>query len=571
MIRVPGDLSGPSGVPVQRSTEADPPDSRTAFALTTLLVASVFCVDSFVRVPVPGVNEPHYLCKARAYADPDWCSNDFFLQSSNAHAVFYAVVGPLTQWLDLHSVAVIGRIVGLTLLAIGWTLISRRLSLSSIASVTAAALFCGIAATGNFSGEWVVGGFESKVPAYGFALTAVAFWLDAIRGRERMAYAVVGFFAGVAVAFHPVVGLWFCIGIAMSECGLCLWGQASVPRGTRAAISQSARNLSLFGAVSFIVSLPGLWPALELVAFHDATPKETLDANLIQVFYRLAHHLDPTRFPAASWIHTGILFMLVVVGGTIRARRASRISHQAVVRDSGSEAGNPAGPVLSAWTPWLTLLAMSAIIAVVGVGVGWHSVPANDMPMKALRASLLKLYAFRFFDAVLPMSVALLVAALGDLRSKAVAVVVAVAAIIISVTISFRTSNQAPNAFDETRYAAWQDACSWLRENTPQDAMVFTPRESFGMKWFAERSEYICFKDCPQDAKGILEWNRRLWTIHRWSQQAYQDKQFDDADLESLYKKTGIAWLITRRLGPFEREPVFQNEVWRIYEVRVAR
>ena len=57
---------------------------------------------------VPGVNEPHYLCKARHWFNPEWCSGDFFLESSNPHYVFYLVAGPLTDWLSFETVAILG-------------------------------------------------------------------------------------------------------------------------------------------------------------------------------------------------------------------------------------------------------------------------------------------------------------------------------------------------------------------------------------------------------------------------------------------------------------------------------
>jgi uncharacterized membrane protein YeaQ/YmgE (transglycosylase-associated protein family) len=42
-------------------------------------------------------------------------------------------------------------------------------------------------------------------------------------------------------------------------------------------------------------SLPGLWPALKLVEHSSER------ADLIQVFFRLQHHLDPMQFTAAAW------------------------------------------------------------------------------------------------------------------------------------------------------------------------------------------------------------------------------------------------------------------------------
>lgn len=34
------------------------------------------------------------------------------------------------------------------------------------------------------------------------------------------------------------------------------------------------------------------------------------------------------------------------------------------------------------------------------------------------------------------------------------------------------------------------------------NALILTPRKS-AFKWMAERAEYVCYKDCPQDAAGI--------------------------------------------------------------------
>ena len=74
---------------------------------TWLAVSAFFAIWSLLHVAVPGVNEPHYLGKARAFSDPDWCAGDFFLHSANAHAVFFNIVGPLTQILPLAAVAVL--------------------------------------------------------------------------------------------------------------------------------------------------------------------------------------------------------------------------------------------------------------------------------------------------------------------------------------------------------------------------------------------------------------------------------------------------------------------------------
>ena len=199
--------------------------------------------------------------------------------------------------------------------------------------------------------------------------------------------------------------------------------------------------------------------------------------------------------------------------------------------------------------------------------IGWHDGKAVDMPNWQLRAFLLKFYPFRFFDALLPVTTALLAAKLlakhiaERIHRMAVCVLV-----IATLTAAHQQQPQAPSAYTSGTYAAWMEACVWLKHNTPPDSLIYGPRESFGLKLFAERAEYVCFKDCPQDAAGILEWNRRLWRVHHWSAAAYADQVYQDSDLATLREKTGVTHVLTKRLGPFTAKPVWQNSVWRIYE-----
>ena len=44
--------------------------------------------------PAPDVNEGYYLAKARHSFNPEWCENDFFLNSGEAHGLFFYLLGP---------------------------------------------------------------------------------------------------------------------------------------------------------------------------------------------------------------------------------------------------------------------------------------------------------------------------------------------------------------------------------------------------------------------------------------------------------------------------------------------
>jgi hypothetical protein len=62
-------------------------------------------------------------------------------------------------------------------------------------------------------------------------------------------------------------------------------------------------------------------------------------------------------------------------------------------------------------------------------------------------------------------------------------------------------------------YDDWRDICRWAAEHTSSDAIFLTPRMASTLRWYANRGEVVSWKDIPQDAKGIVEWWRRLGEI----------------------------------------------------------
>ena len=89
----------------------------------------------------PDVNEAHYLSKAKHYWNPDWCRGDLFLQSADAHLVFYWTIGWLTRFLSLDAVAWIGRCSTWLLLAWSWRRLSVAVVPDRLWSLLTAALF----------------------------------------------------------------------------------------------------------------------------------------------------------------------------------------------------------------------------------------------------------------------------------------------------------------------------------------------------------------------------------------------------------------------------------------------
>ncbi len=410
-----------------------------------------------MRAPVPAVNEPHYLAKARHFADSDWCRNDFFLASSNPHQVFYHLVGPLTRVLPLDAVAVTGRLLALVVLATGWVALVQRLVPDPWAGWSGTCLFLLAAALGNLSGEWIVGGFESKVLAYGLLLWSC---VTAIDGRL-----VSAAFCGMAISLHPIIGGWG-LGLALLA-------------GRRAF----DRRLLLQGCLVAGFALPGIIPALALLG------QGTLQADNLQVFDRLGHHLVPSRFSSGAVLvyAVGLVTWLVV------RRRAARTESEA-------------------W--WTRLVLASLLVAVVGRILSLDS-PAGGDGISRLGLVLMKFYPYRLFDVLLPAAGGVTVAGLLA-RYPTASPRIVFPALMLVVALVLPATDRNPSRLPADSYQDWLSTCDWIDQHLPNDAVVLTPSGSWAFKWYARRAEFVVRKDCPQDAAGILEWDRRRRVRGRW-------------------------------------------------------
>jgi hypothetical protein len=531
-------------------------------ALVTAAVFVSFAISSFARYPIPGPNEPHYLCKAKHYWDPNWCSRDFFLTSSNAHLVFFQTFGLLTRWVSLDAAAAIGRVLGLLIFSVGWTLLIHALVPGKWPPLWAAWIFLAIAAVGNLSGEWLIGGIEAKVIAYGLLFAAMACCLNGMLARRGRSLWVAGILAGLAISFHPVVGIW---GMACGVFASLMVWWFDVRKGERAVDASRFWPWLVSAAASVaILAIPGI------VAGIRATEGSSLEADYIQIYYRLAHHLDPLSFvvheidlwdvTTPAWAYYVGLAAVWLGGRWVMARRSGE-----------------------SWFRWFVL--GSALIALTGLLFGWRHGPPENIKNYSfpwilnvpLRWKLLKVYPFRLVDAMVPIAVAVTVGGLmrrwceyvcrwqGLPRKIGVGLVWMLCGIPALATVLHPADDARPT-FTAEELADWRDVCHWTRENAPEDSLILAPvQESWAFKWYAQRAEYVSFKDCPQDGAGIIEWNDRLLFLREWSEASLPDG-YSLAEVDVL-KRRGISYIIARRLGPFTFEPIYKNETFRVYRL----
>ena len=497
-----------------------------------LVVAAVwlsFLVVSLVCAPIPAVNEPHYLAMARHYWDSSWCAGDQFLQSFPAHRVFYQTFGWPTLWLDLATVAFLGRAVSLAMLAASWTALATRLQRDdsvkpspAMAVLPSAWLFLGLQAVGNLSGEWLIGGFESKVVAYACVFWGVAAMFD----RRIIAAAVC---SGIAISFHPIVGLWHVTAMGIAEIS-----------NFKSQISNAdgVRRWLLSAAILAVTALPGLLPAMQMLNAGNA--RTAFAANFIQVHYRLKHHLDPMDFDRVNCIGYGLVAILWLAVVIVMKRRQKLAQAD--------------------WW-WARYVLAAALFALAGWAVGFGPRPIQSMPGYQWRIALLKFYPFRLFDLLLPIAVAMLMPRLIQQRWLWLVGILSLCWALVS-TYAYPPPNQLPSAMR----ADWRDACRWVAANTPADALFHTPDEAEAFKWFAQRGEFVNRKDCPQDAASIVEWNDRLRQITKWSEASFAgDQTYSAGELRELVRQfPSVRYAIVRAVVRYDADLLYANNSYKI-------
>ncbi|MEX2310064.1 MAG: DUF6798 domain-containing protein [Pirellulales bacterium] len=476
--------------------------------------------------PPPHVNEAHYLCRLKHYWNPEWCAGDLFLESRDAQLVFVWSFGWVTRFLSLPATAWVGRFIAWTLLAWAWQRLSWRLLPVPLAAVLSAALFVTLNERAHLAGEWIVGGVEAKCFAYAFVLLALTELLERASTRGEPAglsrrdkpggsplvnstprlnrrWNRMWLLLGAATAFHPVVGGWSAVVCG----GIWLWDFRRAP----------ALRLALPGLAGFaILASFGVVPALMLTWNESA--ETVAEASRIYVFERLPHHLALLTLPsdeiARRLVRHGAL--LAAVWGLVRAWGATGFASASSEPQPGSQntLAKPVAPISCvAQFAWA-----AALLAVIGFAI---ELALWNQPLVAAR--LLRYYWFRLTDFAAPLAAALFLTALvatGIARRRAwagwlVMGVLLVAGWHIANIARARVLNPVPPADAKVRdYAAWVEACEWVAENTPPDALFLTPRLNHTFKWRAGRPEVVNRKDIPQDARSIVEWHRRIKDIY---------------------------------------------------------
>lgn len=520
---------------------------------------------------VPGVNESHYLPKAKHAWDPSFAPGDLFLASGNAHWLFSQIAGPMTWLLPLTAVAWIGRVVSWLCMAFAWQRCAAQMRFPWPVAALVLAGWIVAVRLGNWAGEWAIGGFEAKSLAYPFVILALA---ELLGGRWNRVWLMTS----VAVAFHPLVGGWSGVTFAVAW----LWfGRRTAPL--------KAQIVS--GGVAAAISTLGILPALSMIG----GPSRSGDIVVAQIhaFYRLAHHQSPRLFNLSQHVAGACsLLLLAVVSVLIFRWRKNRAALAPLGQQATPRSQSPAlDPVICL----LIVAWMSVAVSLCGLLIDLVGVRLRP----DLAASLLRFYWFRWSDVMVPLgwvsgawTIAMgagesgqrvagpprrLAARAGRVKFEWSTVP---SALLVITTIGFvgaRVIDQwhiriAPAdqtllmegsselASGPEAVLHWQAVCAWVAARTPSDALFLTPRAQQTFKWYAGRAEVVCFKDVPQDSRSLLEWYDRVGRCAPPRNARGEPLGWTTAQLKRLHARYGFHYVIVDRR--IQREPPLLETVY---------
>ncbi|MEM7476453.1 MAG: hypothetical protein AAF483_15795, partial [Planctomycetota bacterium] len=239
---------------------------KAVFVQWFVQIAVIFAC---IATAVPGINESHYLTKAKHALDSSFAPGDLFLESGDSHLTATYLAGILSLVLPLEMVAWFGRLICWGFLSWAWIHFCRSLKIPALLAPFALASWIFAVHYGHWAGEWAVGGFEGKSLAYPCVLLGLA---AAVEKRWKNAW----IWLAIAVIWHPLVGGW--AGLSLVLVWLFFPGSPS-------ALAQWPWILA-----AFFISLLGVLPALSGIQGSDPSGV----ADQVHVFFRLDHHQRPT-------------------------------------------------------------------------------------------------------------------------------------------------------------------------------------------------------------------------------------------------------------------------------------
>lgn len=417
-------------------------------------------------------NEMDVIPYAKAVFNNDWLKNDWYLNLKIPYRYFFSYpVGFFVNTFGFAKTIIVGRIFSYMLIAIALNSLIRSLNAKSnnFLYYFAIILFFLIFPSGYGANEWMVGGFETKVFAYGFAVLSLASFLNKQLYKGLL-------FAGLALSFHLLVGVYnlFCLFPVL----------ILQQRETKNFLINTIKSLPIF-LIAGSVGMYGILYQLTLV--NDDLSRMGWD---IYVNIRVPHHTLPTHLPIEIWIKF-IIFTSLNLFFFIKSEKKAM-------------------KMLSSYAIFSSLVSLIGLLIFIAWGPGHH----------------LKYYFFRFGSIMLPLITFLNIISFAidkfeqtlsknHNKIKYAFIALSIAIMIPTINIFLSDFARARSAhelmIENTRDTQMAD---WIKKNMPANKVFITEPNDIFFYVNYERPVFATWKHAPQNGRDIIEWYNRLKALN---------------------------------------------------------
>jgi hypothetical protein len=150
-------------------------------------------------------NEEEYFAFAKAFMNHDWIPGALSIRDlPGGRIIFESVIGWLLGFASFEQVAVFGRTLCAILFAFPLARIFKKVNLSNLEGLFILQVICTLTHQSFIGKEWIFGAFEAKAISYVFVFYSLSYLLDS-------RYFLSVLFSCFAVYLHILVGGWYSI------------------------------------------------------------------------------------------------------------------------------------------------------------------------------------------------------------------------------------------------------------------------------------------------------------------------------------------------------------------------
>lgn len=438
-----------------------------------LLLTAIIAVSQFL--PVIEYNEMDAIPYGYALFNSSWLSNDWYLSQQISYRLpFGYVSGFFVHHFGFVPTIFFGRIFSYLLFSYAYHSLLRAAKTNFALGSIGLMLFFLFFPKGMYAGEWMIGGLETKVFAYSFALLALSASLKRNLG-------LVFLFSGISFSLHLLIGGYHLICVT----AIIVYQIVNQDISFKATIKKS---------YGFLVG--GFWGIVSVYAhFVDQMSAELSHGWDIYVQVRVPFHVLPKLYFEALLLP--FLFSIFNVFMLV-------LTKNSLVRS-------------------LLFYVLSAT-AISGIGIFIYLF--GDQ-------SLLRYYFFRFSDVIQPFLSILIVGILLTERltnlefpklQRAMRIALPIILFFSFTLFCIKNPENLKPFFNGDSYSSKAiisrsskdlEMADWIKKNTSTTSVFVAP---MGMETFyidAERSLFVSWKHSPQRPSEMIEWYKRILLLNK--------------------------------------------------------